>query len=70
MSGTNVWTRSRERMLRFPELFAQCSTEAAAYGKCVSATTKSKQELRRDLCAAEFNALKRCFVTAAKKGGK
>ncbi|KAJ8283160.1 hypothetical protein COCON_G00020100 [Conger conger] len=70
MSATNVWTRSRERMRRFPELLAQCGSEAAAYGKCVSATTKSKQELQRDLCAAEFTALKRCFATAVKKGGK
>ncbi|XP_038831370.1 NADH dehydrogenase [ubiquinone] 1 alpha subcomplex assembly factor 8 isoform X1 [Salvelinus namaycush] len=53
MSGTNVWTRSRERMRRFPELFAQCSGEAAAYGKCVTATTTGRQELRKDLCGQE-----------------
>nr|ACI68587.1 C17orf89 [Salmo salar] len=70
MSGTNVWTRSRERMRRFPELFAQCSGEAAAYGKCVTATTTGIQELRKDLCGKEFDALKTCFVTAAKKGVK
>ncbi|CDQ92623.1 NADH dehydrogenase [ubiquinone] 1 alpha subcomplex assembly factor 8 [Oncorhynchus nerka] len=70
MSGTNVWTRSRERMRRFPELFAQCSGEAAAYGKCVTATTTGRQELRKDLCVKEFDALKTCIVTAAKKGVK
>ncbi|XP_023849198.1 NADH dehydrogenase [ubiquinone] 1 alpha subcomplex assembly factor 8 isoform X2 [Salvelinus namaycush] len=70
MSGTNVWTRSRERMRRFPELFAQCSGEAAAYGKCVTATTTGRQELRKDLCGKEFDTLKTCFVTAAKKGVK
>ncbi|XP_024243834.1 NADH dehydrogenase [ubiquinone] 1 alpha subcomplex assembly factor 8 isoform X1 [Oncorhynchus tshawytscha] len=64
MSGTNVWTRSRERMRRFPELFAQCSGEAAAYGKCVTATTTGRQELRKDLCVKEFDALKTCIVTA------
>ncbi|KAL6475414.1 hypothetical protein MHYP_G00164540 [Metynnis hypsauchen] len=70
MSGTNVWTRSRERMRRFPDLLAQCSTEAAAYGKCVVATTTGKQELKKDLCAKEFEALKACFVSAAKRGMK
>uniref|UniRef100_UPI003AB01573 NADH dehydrogenase [ubiquinone] 1 alpha subcomplex assembly factor 8 isoform X1 n=1 Tax=Centroberyx gerrardi TaxID=166262 RepID=UPI003AB01573 len=64
MSGSNVWSRSRERIRRFPELFAQCAGEAAAYGKCVSATTTSRQELRKDLCAKEFEALKTCFANA------
>ncbi|XP_048844244.1 NADH dehydrogenase [ubiquinone] 1 alpha subcomplex assembly factor 8 [Brienomyrus brachyistius] len=67
MSGANVWTRSRERMKRFPELFAQCGPEATAYGKCVTATTTSKEELRKDLCIREFEALKTCILSAAKK---
>ncbi|XP_046888821.1 NADH dehydrogenase [ubiquinone] 1 alpha subcomplex assembly factor 8 [Hypomesus transpacificus] len=71
MSGTNVWTRSRDRMRRFPELFAQCAAEAAAYGKCVSSTTTAgRQELRKDMCVKEFEALKTCFISAAKKGVK
>ncbi|KAI4873193.1 hypothetical protein NFI96_019316 [Prochilodus magdalenae] len=70
MSGTNVWTRSRERMRRFPDLFAQCSTEAAVYGKCVVATTTGNLELKKDLCVKEFEALKTCFVSAAKRGMK
>ncbi|XP_076007697.1 NADH dehydrogenase [ubiquinone] 1 alpha subcomplex assembly factor 8 [Genypterus blacodes] len=70
MSGSNVWSRSREKFRLFPELFAQCSTEAAAYGKCVSATNTGKQELRKDLCAKEFEVLKTCFVNAAKKRAK
>uniref|UniRef100_A0A3B1JQ55 NADH:ubiquinone oxidoreductase complex assembly factor 8 n=1 Tax=Astyanax mexicanus TaxID=7994 RepID=A0A3B1JQ55_ASTMX len=64
MSGTNPWTRSRERMRRFPDLLAQCSTEAAVYGKCVVSTTTGKQELKKDLCVKEFEALKTCFVSA------
>uniref|UniRef100_A0AAZ3NX65 Uncharacterized protein n=1 Tax=Oncorhynchus tshawytscha TaxID=74940 RepID=A0AAZ3NX65_ONCTS len=43
---------------------------AAAYGKCVTATTTGRQELRKDLCVKEFDALKTCIVTAAKKGVK
>ncbi|XP_010904453.1 NADH dehydrogenase [ubiquinone] 1 alpha subcomplex assembly factor 8 [Esox lucius] len=70
MSGTNVWTRSRERMRRFPDLFSQCAVEAAAYGKCVTATTTGRQDLRKDLCVKEFDVLKTCFITAAKKGTK
>ncbi|KAK1794040.1 hypothetical protein P4O66_010942 [Electrophorus voltai] len=64
MSGVNVWTRSRERMKRFPELFAMCSAEAAVYGKCVVATTAGKQELKKDLCIKEFEALRTCFISA------
>ncbi|XP_076855618.1 NADH dehydrogenase [ubiquinone] 1 alpha subcomplex assembly factor 8 isoform X2 [Brachyhypopomus gauderio] len=68
MSGRDVWTRSRERMRRFPELFASCSTEAAVYGRCVVATTTGKQELNKDLCVKEFTALKTCFTSALKRG--
>ncbi|XP_029977574.1 NADH dehydrogenase [ubiquinone] 1 alpha subcomplex assembly factor 8 [Sphaeramia orbicularis] len=70
MSGSNVWSRSREKMRLFPELFAQCTMEATAYGKCVAATTTSRQELKKDLCVKEFEALKTCFVNAAKKKGR
>ncbi|KAL2078287.1 hypothetical protein ACEWY4_025972 [Coilia grayii] len=66
MSGANAWTRSRERMRLFPELLAQCAVEATAYGKCVTATTVGKQELKKDLCLKEFEALKTCFTTAVR----
>ncbi|KAL7372338.1 hypothetical protein ABVT39_014556 [Epinephelus coioides] len=64
MSGSNAWSRSREKMRLFPELFAQCAGEAAAYGKCVAATTTGRQELTKDMCAKEFTALKTCFTNA------
>ncbi|KAF4084993.1 hypothetical protein AMELA_G00112460 [Ameiurus melas] len=70
MSGRNVWASSRERMKRFPELLARCSVEAAAYGKCVVSTTSGKQELKKDLCLKEFEALKTCFINAANHGLK
>lgn len=38
--------------------------QAATYGKCVAATTTGKQELRKDMCAKEFEALKTCFTAA------
>ncbi|XP_016344885.1 NADH dehydrogenase [ubiquinone] 1 alpha subcomplex assembly factor 8 [Sinocyclocheilus anshuiensis] len=70
MSSSNVWTRSRARMKLFPELLVQCSGEAAAYGKCVASTTTGKQELTKNMCVKEFEALKSCLQSAAKKGVK
>ncbi|XP_059181276.1 NADH dehydrogenase [ubiquinone] 1 alpha subcomplex assembly factor 8 [Centropristis striata] len=70
MSGSNAWSRSREKLRLFPELFAQCAAEATTYGKCVAATTKGRQELKKDMCAKEFEALKTCFTNAAKKKAK
>ncbi|XP_015211764.1 NADH dehydrogenase [ubiquinone] 1 alpha subcomplex assembly factor 8 [Lepisosteus oculatus] len=70
MSAKNVWTRSRDRMRRFPELLAQCSSEAAAYGRCVSSATLGKQDLRKGQCGREFEALKRCCVAVAKRNVK
>ncbi|XP_037133906.1 NADH dehydrogenase [ubiquinone] 1 alpha subcomplex assembly factor 8 [Syngnathus acus] len=67
MSGSNVWHRSRDKLRRFSEFFAQCSEEASIYGKCVAATTTNRQELKKDQCAKEFAALKMCFENAAKK---
>uniref|UniRef100_A0A3P8UBG9 NADH:ubiquinone oxidoreductase complex assembly factor 8 n=1 Tax=Cynoglossus semilaevis TaxID=244447 RepID=A0A3P8UBG9_CYNSE len=64
MSGSNVWSRTREKLRLFPELFAQCAEEGAVYGKCVTATTTGRQELKKDLCAKEFEALKSCFTNA------
>uniref|UniRef100_A0A3P9JPE1 NADH:ubiquinone oxidoreductase complex assembly factor 8 n=1 Tax=Oryzias latipes TaxID=8090 RepID=A0A3P9JPE1_ORYLA len=66
MSGSNVWTRSREKMRNFSDIFSKCADEAAAYGKCVAATTAGRQELKKDLCAKEFEALKTCFVKGLK----
>lgn len=44
--------------------FNLCVIQAAVYGKCVAATTTGTQELRKDLCAKEFEALKICFTNA------
>ncbi|XP_028675755.1 NADH dehydrogenase [ubiquinone] 1 alpha subcomplex assembly factor 8 [Erpetoichthys calabaricus] len=65
MSNSNVWLTSRERMRRFPELLAVCAKEAAVYGKCVASS--GEYELKKDACGREFQALKRCFIEAAKK---
>uniref|UniRef100_A0A8C8RWJ5 NADH:ubiquinone oxidoreductase complex assembly factor 8 n=1 Tax=Pelusios castaneus TaxID=367368 RepID=A0A8C8RWJ5_9SAUR len=67
MSGQGVWLRARERLRRFPELLTGCRDQAAAYGRCVAATTTGQAEVRRDMCAQEFEALRRCIRQAAKK---
>uniref|UniRef100_A0A8D0SJT5 NADH:ubiquinone oxidoreductase complex assembly factor 8 n=2 Tax=Sus scrofa TaxID=9823 RepID=A0A8D0SJT5_PIG len=68
MSGSGaVWGRVRSRLRAFPERLAACGTEAAAYGRCVQASTAPGGRLTKDLCAQEFEALRRCFAAAAKK---
>uniref|UniRef100_G3UIV7 NADH:ubiquinone oxidoreductase complex assembly factor 8 n=2 Tax=Loxodonta africana TaxID=9785 RepID=G3UIV7_LOXAF len=59
-----VWSRVRGRLRAFPERLAACGTEAAAYGRCVQASTAPGSRLRKDLCAQEFEALRRCFTAA------
>ncbi|XP_004639551.1 NADH dehydrogenase [ubiquinone] 1 alpha subcomplex assembly factor 8 [Octodon degus] len=65
-----VWQRVRSRFRAFPERLAACEAEAVAYGKCVQASTTPGGRLSKDLCAREFEALRSCFVSAAKKSLK
>ncbi|KAI4566876.1 hypothetical protein R6Z07F_011121 [Ovis aries] len=68
MSGNGaVWGRVRSRLRAFPECLAACGAEAAAYGRCVQASTAPGGCLKKDLCAQEFEALRSCFAAAAKK---
>ncbi|XP_029066766.1 NADH dehydrogenase [ubiquinone] 1 alpha subcomplex assembly factor 8 [Monodon monoceros] len=68
MSGNGaVWGRVRSRLRAFPDRLAACGVEAAAYGRCVQASMAPGGRLRKDLCAQEFEALRSCFVAAAKK---
>lgn len=65
MSGNGVvWGRVRSRLRAFPERLAACGPEAAAYGRCVQASTAPGGHLRKDLCAQEFEALRSCFAAA------
>uniref|UniRef100_A0A6P8SFM7 NADH dehydrogenase [ubiquinone] 1 alpha subcomplex assembly factor 8 n=1 Tax=Geotrypetes seraphini TaxID=260995 RepID=A0A6P8SFM7_GEOSA len=67
MASACVWRRSRERLASFGQQLTECRAEAAAYGKCVAAAVSGRpQEVKRELCAQEFQALKRCFSSAAK----
>ncbi|OQD78289.1 hypothetical protein PENDEC_c001G05368 [Penicillium decumbens] len=49
---------------KFAKATAQCSVEAAAYGKCVVSDYNS---VHKDMCAKEFMRLKDCFLAASKK---
>ncbi|XP_056673328.1 NADH dehydrogenase [ubiquinone] 1 alpha subcomplex assembly factor 8 isoform X1 [Monodelphis domestica] len=67
MSGTGaVWGRVRSRIQSFPERLATCGVEAAAYGKCIQAATAPGGDLRRNLCAKEFEALRNCFLAVVR----
>uniref|UniRef100_A0A8C8YQE1 NADH:ubiquinone oxidoreductase complex assembly factor 8 n=1 Tax=Prolemur simus TaxID=1328070 RepID=A0A8C8YQE1_PROSS len=59
-----VWGRVRSRLRAFPEHLAACGPEAAAYGRCVQASTAPGGRLSKDLCAREFEALRSCFAAA------
>ncbi|XP_077829495.1 NADH dehydrogenase [ubiquinone] 1 alpha subcomplex assembly factor 8 isoform X1 [Macaca mulatta] len=59
-----VWGRVRSRLRAFPEGLAACGAEAAAYGRCVQASTAPGGSLSKDLCAREFEALRSCFAAA------
>ncbi|OQE15414.1 hypothetical protein PENSTE_c028G05328 [Penicillium steckii] len=50
---------------KFAKATAQCSAQAAAYGKCVVADYNS---VHKDMCAKEFMKLKDCVMAASKKG--
>ncbi|KAM5149790.1 NADH dehydrogenase [ubiquinone] 1 alpha subcomplex assembly factor 8 isoform 1-T2 [Callospermophilus lateralis] len=59
-----VWGRVRSRLRAFPERLAACAAEAAAYGRCVQASTAPGGRLSKDVCAREFEALRSCFAAA------
>ncbi|KAF7471365.1 Hypothetical predicted protein [Marmota monax] len=59
-----VWGRVRSRLRAFPERLAACGAEAAAYGRCVQASTAPGGRLSKDVCAREFEALRSCFAAA------
>ncbi|XP_058531678.1 NADH dehydrogenase [ubiquinone] 1 alpha subcomplex assembly factor 8 [Ochotona princeps] len=62
-----VWERVRSRLRSIPERLAACGAEAAAYGRCVRASTAPGGRLGRDLCVREFEALRSCVAAAASR---
>ncbi|XP_041072614.1 NADH dehydrogenase [ubiquinone] 1 alpha subcomplex assembly factor 8 [Carcharodon carcharias] len=67
MPGKEIWIRTRDKLRSFPDFMAACAEEASVYGRCVAANTQGSKDLRKDMCAKEFQALKSCFTLNAKK---
>ena len=44
---------------KFAEATAKCAQQGAVYGKCVAA---NYQNVKKDMCIAEFMALKDCYL--------
>lgn len=54
--------KARERLAKYPMLFAKCSKQASLYAKCVLLT----DEVKKDDCAKEFKEFSICLQSAAK----
>ncbi|KAF8603664.1 hypothetical protein BDV93DRAFT_523132 [Ceratobasidium sp. AG-I] len=48
-------------LLRLAKASTSCATQAKTYGQCILA---NYQDVRRDMCAAEFVQFKNCVQTA------
>lgn len=55
--------KARERLAKFPLIFAKCSKQSAVYAHCVLV----KEEVKKDDCAKEFKEFYTCLQSAAKE---
>lgn len=62
-AGGVYWLTGGRKGRRDPRPSPSCP-QAAAYGRCVQASTAPGGRLTKDLCAQEFEALRRCFAAA------
>ncbi|XP_020669106.2 NADH dehydrogenase [ubiquinone] 1 alpha subcomplex assembly factor 8 isoform X2 [Pogona vitticeps] len=69
MSSRGIWGRVRERLHRFPELLESCGEQASIYGKCIASHTAGQRDLKKDVCAKEFEMLMDCFTKAGYSRG-
>ncbi|KAF2229705.1 hypothetical protein EV356DRAFT_510275 [Viridothelium virens] len=49
---------------KFARAVAQCSSQGAAYGKCIAADFNN---VKKDKCIDDFLKLKECYMAALKK---
>ncbi|KAI9183838.1 hypothetical protein H9P43_002890 [Blastocladiella emersonii ATCC 22665] len=49
---------------QFADAAAKCSAEGAAYGKCI---TDGYKDVRKDMCAKEFESFKACMTRQMKR---
>ncbi|CAH0382529.1 unnamed protein product [Bemisia tabaci] len=62
----DVIKTAKDRLRKYPKFLSQCGTESMQYAQCV---LKNEDELKKNICAAEFDKLKQCLRNAAMKGG-
>lgn len=56
-------TKARERLAKYPLVFAKCSKQSALYARCVLLREGS---VKKDDCVKEFEEFKSCLYSAAK----
>ncbi|XP_053620901.1 uncharacterized protein LOC128681199 [Plodia interpunctella] len=55
--------KAKERLAKYPVLFAKCSQQATLYARCV---LFKEDKLKKSDCAKEFHEFKTCLQSAAK----
>ncbi|XP_026764878.1 uncharacterized protein LOC113523208 [Galleria mellonella] len=55
--------KARERLAKYPLLFAKCSKQGTLYARCV---LLKEDSVKKDDCAKEFQDFKSCLQSAAK----
>ncbi|XP_075987547.1 NADH dehydrogenase [ubiquinone] 1 alpha subcomplex assembly factor 8 [Anticarsia gemmatalis] len=55
--------RARERLAKYPVVFAKCSKQGTLYARCVLLKEGS---VKHNDCAKEFEQFKTCLTSAAK----
>lgn len=53
-----------QRLTRLSTSIAQCSTQSAAYARCI---VTHSEDLKKDTCLNEFNQFRDCVKNALKK---
>ncbi|XP_063543529.1 uncharacterized protein LOC134751906 [Cydia strobilella] len=56
-------SKARERLAKYPLIFAKCSKQSALYARCV---LQLDDQVKKDSCAKEFQEFKACLQSAAK----
>lgn len=56
--------KARDRLAKYPLVFAKCSKQATLYARCV--LLQEDGGLKKDHCSKEFQQFKNCLQSAAK----
>lgn len=55
--------KAKDRLSKYPLVFAKCSTQATLYARCV---LLQEDSVKKDQCIKEFGEFKNCLQSAAK----